>query len=134
MKDECVRNIGVWGKRHYDYLKKYSPTVINVMRMNGTLEQYLRDLDRDAQDMFDLLVRQYAEIEGITEQQKAENQMDWVCRMNSIKSTFFDFNLVLYIEGKNELLLSEIFFPFNVISMKQIYYRYNCYIGIMMTG
>ncbi len=86
MKDEFVKNIGVWGQRHYDYLKKYSPTVINVMRMNGTLEQYLRDLDRDAQDMFDLLVRQYAEIEGITEQQKAENQMDWVCRMNSIKS------------------------------------------------
>lgn len=86
MKDECVRNIGVWGQQHYDYLKKYSPTVINVMRMNGTLEQYLRDLDRDAQDMFDLLVRQYAEIEGITEQLKIENQIEWVGRMNNIKA------------------------------------------------
>lgn len=41
MKDEFVKNIGVWGQRHYDYLKKHSPAVINVMRMNGTLEQYL---------------------------------------------------------------------------------------------
>ena len=70
MKDEYVKNIGVWGQRYYAYLKKHSPTVINVMRMKGTLEQYLRDLDRDAQDMFELLVKQYAEIEGITEQLK----------------------------------------------------------------
>lgn len=95
MKDEFVKNIGVWGQRHYDYLKKYSPTVINVMRMNGTLEQYLRDLDRDAQDMFDLLVRQYAEIEGITEQLKAENQMDWVCKMNNIRDRI---NEIIYKE------------------------------------
>ena len=56
------------------------------MRMNGTLEQYLRDINRDAQDMFELLMKQYAEIEGITEQLKAENQMDWIGRINSIKS------------------------------------------------
>ena len=86
MKDEFVKNIGIWGQRHYDYLKKHSPTVINVMRMNGTLEQYLRDLERDAQNMFELLMKQYAEIEGITEQLKSENQMDWVCKMNNIKS------------------------------------------------
>lgn len=86
MKDEFVKNIGIWGQRHYAYLKKHSPTVINVMRMNGTLEQYLRDLERDAQNMFELLMEQYAEIEGITEQLKSENQMDWVCKMNNIKS------------------------------------------------
>lgn len=86
MKDEFVKNIGVWGQRHYAYLKKHSPTVINVMRMKGTLEQYLRDIDRDAQDMFELLMKQYAEVEGITEQLKAENQMEWIGRMNSIKS------------------------------------------------
>ena len=44
--------------------------------MKGTLEQYLRDLDRDAQDMFELLMKQYAEIEGVTEQLKADNQME----------------------------------------------------------
>lgn len=86
MKDEFAKNIGVLGKRHYAYLKKHSPTVINVMRMNGTLEQYLTDIDQDAQEMFDLLMKQYAEIEGITEQLKIENQIEWVGRMNNIKA------------------------------------------------
>ena len=95
MKDEFVKNIDVWGQRHYAYLKKHSPTVINVMRMNGTLEQYLRGIDRDAQDMFDLLMKQYAEIEGITEQLKAENQMDWVCKMNNIRDRI---NEIIYKE------------------------------------
>ena len=86
MKDEFVKNIGIWGQRHYAYLKKHSPTVINVMRMNGTLEQYLRDINRDAQDMFELLMKQYAEIEGVTEQLKIENQFEWVGRMNNVKA------------------------------------------------
>ncbi|HCW33370.1 MAG TPA: TnpV protein [Ruminococcaceae bacterium] len=95
MKDEFVKNIGVWGQRHYAYLKKHSPTVINVMRMKGTLEQYLRDIDQDAQEMFDLLMKQYAEIESITEQLKAENQMDWVCKMNNIRDRI---NEIIYKE------------------------------------
>lgn len=95
MKDDFVKEIGVWGQRHYSYLKKNSPTVINVMRMNGTLEQYLRDINRDAQEMFDLLMKQYAEIEGITEQLKAENQMDWVCKMNNIRDRI---NEIIYKE------------------------------------
>lgn len=95
MKDEFVKNIGVWGQRHYAYLKKHSPTVINVMRMNGTLEQYLKDIDKDAHEMFDLLMKQYAEIEGVTEQLKAENQMDWVCKMNNIRDRI---NEIIYKE------------------------------------
>ena len=86
MKDDFVKEIGVWGQRHYSYLKKNNPTVINVMRMKGTLEQYLRDIDQDAQEMFELLVKQYAEIEGITEQLKIEKQFEWVGRMNNIKA------------------------------------------------
>lgn len=65
------------------------------MRMNGTLEQYQRDLDQDAQEMFELLMKQYAEIEGITEQLKAENQMDWVCKMNNIRDRI---NEIIYKE------------------------------------
>ena len=95
MKDEFVKNIGVWGQRHYAHLKKHSPTVINVMWMKGTLEQYLRDIDQDAQEMFEILMRQYAEIEGITEQLKAENQMDWVCKMNNIRDRI---NEIIYKE------------------------------------
>ena len=85
MKDEFVKNIGVWGQRHYAYLKKHSPTVINVMRMKGTLEQYLTDIDRDAKEMFDMLVKQYVELENITEELKAEKQTFWVQMKNSIK-------------------------------------------------
>ena len=85
MKDEFVKNIGIWGQRHYNYLKKSNPTVVNVMRMKGTLEQYLTDLNRDAQDMFDLLMKQYADMEGVTEQIKSDNQMVWVQQMNNIR-------------------------------------------------
>lgn len=56
------------------------------MRLNGTLEQYLNDLDRNAQEMFELMTKQYAELEGITEELKAENQVEWVSQMNSIKA------------------------------------------------
>ena len=86
MKDEFILRVGLWGQRHYNFLKKNSPTVINVMRLNGTLEQYLTDLDRDAQDIFGLLMKQYAELKGITEEFKAENQAEWFWQMNSIKA------------------------------------------------
>ena len=46
MKDEFITRVGVLGQRHYNYLKKHFPTVINVMRMNGTLEQYLKDIEK----------------------------------------------------------------------------------------
>ncbi len=86
MKDKFISRVGLWGQRHYNFLKKNNPAVINVMRLNGTLEQYLTDLNRNAQEMFELLTKQYAELEGITEELKAKNQMEWVRRMNSIKA------------------------------------------------
>ena len=90
MKDEIISRVGLWGQRHYNFLKKNTPTVINVMRLNGTLEQYLNDLDRNAQEMFELLTKQYAELEGITEEMKAKNQMKWVSQINSIKARVID--------------------------------------------
>lgn len=86
MKDEFIARVGVWGQRHYNHLKKQSPTVINAMRMKGTLEQYLVDFNRDAQETYDLLIRQYSEIEGVTEELKGTNQLEWVRRMNSIRN------------------------------------------------
>ena len=93
MKDEFVARVGVWGQRHYNYLKKKSPTVINVMRLKGTLEQYLTDLNRDTQETFDLLMRQYAEIEGVTEDLKRTDQMEYTRRMNSIRNRVEEFVL-----------------------------------------
>ncbi len=78
--------IGVWGERHKQFLKNYQRNVYNEFLVSGKLQQYLAQLDRDAQEMFDLLVRQLAEQEGLTEQLKAENQMEWVQRMNSIRN------------------------------------------------
>ncbi len=86
MKDEFVSCIGIFGQRHYRYLKENKPNTINVMRMNGTLKQYLHDIDRVAEEMFSQLVKQFAENEGITEQMKTENQTEWVCRMENIRN------------------------------------------------
>ena len=86
MKDEFVSRVGIWGQRHHNYLKKKSPTVISVMRLEGNLEQYLRDLDRNAEEMFSQLVKQLAERDGITETLKATDQMEWVRRMNAVRT------------------------------------------------
>ena len=93
MKDEFVTRIGIQGQRHYNYLKKHSPTVINVMRLKGTLEQYLIDLNRDAQETYDLLMRQYSEIEDVTEELKATYNFEWARRMNSIRNRVVEFVL-----------------------------------------
>ena len=93
MKDEFVARVGVWGQRHYNYLKKKSPTVINVMRLKGTLEQYLTDLNRDTQETYDLMIRQYAEIEGVTEDLKRADAMEYTRRMNSIRNRVEEFVL-----------------------------------------
>ena len=78
--------IGVWGQRHAAFLKKHQRSVYDEFFFCGKLNAYLAQIDRDAQEMFDLLVRQLAEQEDITETLKTENQMDWVRRMNSIRS------------------------------------------------
>ena len=93
MKDEFVARVGVWGQRHYNYLKKKSPTVINVMRLKGTLEQYLTDLNRDTQETYDMMIRQYAEIEGVTEDFKRSDAMEYTRRMNSIRNRVEEFVL-----------------------------------------
>ena len=93
MKDEFVTRVGFWGQRHYNYLKKHSPTVINVMRLKGTLEQYLTDFDRDMQETYDLLIRQYAEIEGVTEDLKHNDAMEYTRHMNSIRNRVEEFIL-----------------------------------------
>ena len=93
MKDEFVSRVGVWGQRHYNYLKKNSPNVINAMRLKGTLEQYLLDMNRDTQETYDMLIRQYTEIEGVTEELKLNDQMEWVRRMNLIRNRVEEFIL-----------------------------------------
>ncbi len=85
MKDN-LKDIGILGRRHYDYLKATKPTVINVMRMNGTLNSYLKGINEQAEEMLFQLVKQMAKAEDATEELKATNQMEWVRRMNSIRN------------------------------------------------
>ena len=77
-------SIGVWGQRHLQYLKRYRRDIFLELQMSGDLPDYLADLDRRADEMYSRLVKQLAEKGGISETLKAENQMLWVQRMNSI--------------------------------------------------
>ena len=92
MKAE-LKNIGTWGRLHYDFLYSNQRSVINAMRLKGTLHGYLMSIDKDAEDMLNLIIKQSAEIEGVTEQLKAADQMEWIRRMNSIRSRAREFVL-----------------------------------------
>ena len=92
MKTE-LKNIGAWGRMHYDFLYRNNRTVINAMRLKGTLNDYIMGIDKDAENMFNLIVKQTAEIEGVTEQLKAADQMEWIRCMRSMKSRAREFVL-----------------------------------------
>jgi len=77
--------IGIWGQRHLRYLKQHRGAVYTDMLISGKLNDYLTDLNDQAEDMFFRLVKELAEKEGITETLKAENQMLWVQRMNAVR-------------------------------------------------
>ena len=77
--------IGVWGMRRRDYLRKYHDGVYTGMLLSGKLNAHLEEIDRSANEMFDMLVTQYAEHEGVTEKLKAQDQIEWVRRMNGIR-------------------------------------------------
>lgn len=85
MKDN-LKDIGIFGRRHYDYLKANNPTVINVMRMNGILNYYLKNVNEQAEEMLFQLVKQLAKQEGFTEELKRRDQMAWVGAMNNIRN------------------------------------------------
>ena len=76
----------LWGQRHLRYIKQNRKMLYLNLLTSGKLNGYLSDLDKQAEDMFSRLVKQMAEREGVTEKLKAENQMEWVGRMNNIRS------------------------------------------------
>ena len=106
MKDN-LKGVGIWGcgcpvdtsaegrstdragrrdQRHYQYLKENRPTTVSVMRMNRTLNSYLREVDEQAEEMTFQLVKQFAKQESITEELKRRDQMAWVGVMNNIRN------------------------------------------------
>lgn len=82
-----TQSIGIWGQRHKRYLKEHKRLFYSNLLTSGKLNSYLADIDRQAEEMFSRLVKQLAEKEGLTEALKAENQMLWVQKMNSIRNT-----------------------------------------------
>ena len=78
--------IGIWGERRRRYLREHEKATYTAMLLSGELNAHLEEVDRSASEMFDRLVAQIAEQEGITEQLKAANQMEWVQRTNNIRN------------------------------------------------
>lgn len=97
MKDN-LKDVGIWGQRHYQYLKECKPSVIGVMRLNGSLNAYLQQVNEQADEMCYRLVKQMTKDEGVTEELKRRDQLAWVGAMNNIR------------ERVNETVLNEVIF------------------------
>ena len=86
LSEEETQPIGLWGQRHKQYLKEHKHLLYTTMLIEGTLNSYLADIDKQAQERLLLLTKQIAEQENVTEQLKADNAMLWVQKMNEIQS------------------------------------------------
>lgn len=78
--------VGRWGMLRFNYLRKHREALYTIMLMENTLNPHLEEIDRQAQEIEQQLISQLAQQEDITEQLKAENQMEWVARMNNIRN------------------------------------------------
>jgi len=83
---EEERSIGRYGRLHREYLKETKPHTYNDLILTGRLWTYLADLDEQAEERLNHIIRQFREKEGVTEELKKQDQMEWVCRMNSIRA------------------------------------------------
>lgn len=81
-----TNSIGIWGQRHLRHIKQHRKAFYTNLLTSGKLYGYLADINKQAEDMLFQLVKQIAEREGVTEQLKANNQMEWIARMNNIQS------------------------------------------------
>ena len=85
LPDEEQVEIGVWGQRHLEYIKHHRKGFYTALVLDCKLNRYLADINKQAEEMFYTLISQFKSAEGITEQLKSNNQLEWVCRMNNIR-------------------------------------------------
>ncbi|HEO8608948.1 TPA: TnpV protein [Streptococcus suis] len=78
--------IGLWGQRHKRYLQEHNKIFYTTLLTSGKLNEYLVDVDKQTEERFERLVEQMKQSQGITEQLKSENALDWVQRMNNIQA------------------------------------------------
>ena len=86
LDEEDTQPIGMWGRKHLRYIKEHRPVLHTTLLLSGKLNRHLVEIDNRATEMFNQLMKQLAEKEGITEQLKAQDQMAWVQRMNNIRN------------------------------------------------
>ena len=84
-EEEDKRPIGKWGSLRKNYLQQYKRVFYNTLVSNLTLHSHLADIDEQARSMFDSLVEQMMKREGVTEELKEQNQIEWICRMGNIQ-------------------------------------------------
>ncbi len=83
---EKEQPISTWGQRHLHYLKQYQKVTYTNLLTSGRLNSYLADIDRQAQERLERLIEGMKQAQGITEQLKAENALEWVGRLNNIRA------------------------------------------------
>ena len=83
---EEEQSIGIWGQRHLDYLKQYRRVTYTNLLTSGRLNAYLVDVDRQAQERFERLIEGMKQAQGITEQLKEENALEWTGRLGNIRA------------------------------------------------
>ena len=86
LDEEDAQPIGMWGRKHLRYIKEHRPVLHTTLLLSGKLNSHLAEIDNRATEMFERLMKQLAENEGITEQLKALDQMAWVGAMNNIRN------------------------------------------------
>lgn len=91
MPEEENKSVEIWGQRHLQYIKEHKRVFYTNLLTSCELNSYLDDINEQAENMFSWLVREITKIEkNITEKLKAENQMEWVSRMNNIRSRMME--------------------------------------------
>ena len=96
--EEAKVTLGKWGMMHKDYLEKHKKVLFYSLLMQGKLYQHCAEIEKQARDMFDTLVEQMKEAEGVTKHLKEENHLDWVQRMSNI------------LQRVNEIVCNELIF------------------------
>ncbi|MDD6276525.1 MAG: TnpV protein [Clostridia bacterium] len=84
--EEASTKLGKWGMLHKDYLLKNKKILFTTLLTQGKLYQHCAEVEKQAQNMFDTVVKQIKTAEGITEQMKEDNQVEWLCRMQNIEA------------------------------------------------
>lgn len=102
--EEEIHTIGIWGRRHQQYLREHRSMVYTDLVLSGKLYSYLTDIDTQARNKLDLLVMQLAEKEGINEQLKTQDQLAWVRAMNNIRNCAEEIVLKELIYGEDAVL------------------------------